>query len=75
MRQDRTPFPWVATEGGLYRYDGRQFRGYGADQGLPYAQALALHQKSSDGVIWAGTSEGLARLAGETFERVAVRHG
>lgn len=71
MMQDRAGFLWVATEGGLFRYDGHQFRAYSTAQGLPSAQVMALHQ-TADGVIWAGTSEGLARLLGETFERVPI---
>ena len=69
MMQDRAGFLWVATEGGLYRYDGHAFRAYTTAQGLPSAQVTALHQ-TADGVIWAGTSEGLARLAGDLFEKV-----
>jgi signal transduction histidine kinase/CheY-like chemotaxis protein len=71
LMQDRTGFLWVATEGGLFRYDGRQFVPYTPEQGLPSAQVYALHQ-TADGVIWAGTAGGLARLAGDRFEKAPV---
>jgi signal transduction histidine kinase/ligand-binding sensor domain-containing protein/CheY-like chemotaxis protein len=69
LMQDRAGFLWVATDGGLFRYDGHSFRAYGIEQGLPSVQVNAIHQ-TPDGVIWAGTSGGLARLHGETFEKV-----
>src|ERR1019366_8190628 len=47
----------------------RQFRAYTEAQGLPSVQIRALHQ-TADGEIWAGTSQGLARLQGEAFETV-----
>jgi len=71
MMQDRTGFLWVATDGGVYRYDGREFRAYTTAQGLPSAQVIALHQ-TADGVIWVATSAGLARLAGDFFEKVPI---
>ena len=75
LMQDRTGFLWVGTEGGLFRYDGRQFRAYTTAEGLPSAQVVALHQ-TPDGVIWAASSSGLARMAGEKFERVDIdAHG
>src|SRR4029077_20085125 len=66
LMQDQTGFLWVGTEGGLFRYDGRQFRAYTNKDGLPSAQVRALHE-SADGVLWVGTREGLARLKGERF--------
>ena len=32
--QDHTGYLWVGTENGLYRYDGREFRQFGAAEGL-----------------------------------------
>jgi ligand-binding sensor domain-containing protein len=43
LMQDRTGFLWVATDGGLFRYDGRQFHAYTTGQGLPSAQVTAIH--------------------------------
>ena len=68
LMQDRAGFLWVATDGGLFRYDGHQFRGYTTAQGLPALQVFAIHQ-TSDGVIWAGTAEGLAWLDGDVFKK------
>lgn len=69
--QDRTGFLWVATDGGLFRYDGHQFRAYTTAQGLPALQVYAVHQ-TADGVIWVATSEGLAWLHGDVFEKPSM---
>jgi signal transduction histidine kinase/CheY-like chemotaxis protein/streptogramin lyase len=69
--QDRTGFLWVATDGGVFRYDGHQFRAYTTAQGLPALQVFAVHQ-ASDGVIWVGTTEGLAWLHGDVFEKASI---
>ncbi len=69
LLQDRTGYVWVATQDGLFRYDGARFTGFFAQQGLPSNRVLALHQ-SADGTIWAGTRDGLARFDGENFKSV-----
>ncbi len=74
LLQDRTGFLWIATDNGLYRYDGYRFRGFTTDDGLPASQVEALHQ-AADGTIWAATLAGLARLNGERFEAVDISPG
>jgi signal transduction histidine kinase/ligand-binding sensor domain-containing protein/ActR/RegA family two-component response regulator len=71
LMQDRTGFLWVGTEGGLFRYDGRQFRLYGIAEGLPSVEIQALNE-TPDGVIWVATLGGLARYSGEQFEKVPL---
>ena len=58
IAQDRTGYLWVGTENGLYRYDGSQFRQYGALEGIrPRAiQSIFLGQ---DGTLWVGTTAGV----------------
>ena len=70
--QDRAGFLWVATQNGLYRYDGSHFAAFGKDEGLPAARIEALHE-SIDGTLWAGTQNGLARRRGDSFEIVPLK--
>lgn len=53
--QDRTGFLWVGTQNGLYRYDGSQFQGFGAQQGLPDRTIQTLFV-SPDGTLWVASS-------------------
>ncbi|WP_240126668.1 hybrid sensor histidine kinase/response regulator [Thermomonas alba] len=62
---------WLGTyDGGLTRVaaDGGM-RHYGVDAGLPAPTVLAL-AVDADGVLWVGTTEGLARQRGDRFEPV-----
>ncbi len=66
LLQDRTGYMWVATQDGLFRYDGARFTGFHTVHGLPSNRVLSIHQ-SADGTIWAGTREGLARFERDQF--------
>ena len=74
LLQDRTGFLWVGTENGLFRYDGRRFRGFTTADGLPSSQVEALEQ-TRDGTLWVATLSGLARLTGDRFETVDFSPG
>jgi diguanylate cyclase (GGDEF)-like protein/PAS domain S-box-containing protein len=59
MLQDRQGFVWVATQGGLHRYDGYGFRVFqhvpGDATTLPESFVTALVQ-DGDGQVWVGTN-------------------
>jgi signal transduction histidine kinase/ligand-binding sensor domain-containing protein/CheY-like chemotaxis protein len=74
LLQDRTGFLWIGTANGLYRYDGRRFRGFSVAEGLPSSEVQEMHQ-SQDGTLWVATLRGLARLRGERFETVDISPG
>ena len=64
--QDRMGFIWFGTNEGLFRYDGREVKGYYARRGdttsLSSNFVSALFE-GRDGLIWVGTmSEGLNRF-------------
>lgn len=63
LAQDSRGFIWMATIGGLSRYDGRTFRNYTVRDGLP-ANAILSVRATPDGTIWLGTANGLCRLVG-----------
>jgi len=71
LLQDRAGYVWVATQDGLFRYDGARFTGFYTANGLPSNRVLSLHQ-SADGTLWAGTRDGLARFDGENFKSVSL---
>ena len=71
LLQDRTGYVWVATQDGLFRYNGARFTGFYTANGLPSNRVLSLHQ-SADGTLWAGTRDGLARFDGQNFKSVSL---
>jgi diguanylate cyclase (GGDEF)-like protein/PAS domain S-box-containing protein len=59
LLQDRQGFVWVATQGGLHRYDGYAFRVFqhraGEADSLPESFVTALAQDDR-GLLWVGTN-------------------
>jgi ligand-binding sensor domain-containing protein/signal transduction histidine kinase len=61
---------WAGTEGGgLIRYQNRQFRAFGAKEGLSNAFVRVIFEDRS-GTLWVGTDGGLFRMRGEALTRV-----
>jgi len=69
--QDHQGFLWVATEGGLFRYDGEKFESAGDGLGLPEYWPRGLHC-SHDGWLWVGTPKGLYVKRGAHFKAVPI---
>ena len=66
MLQDRTGFVWVATQGGLHRYDGYRFELFQHNpedpDSLPDSFVTALAE-DGEGRLWVGTNgSGIARF-------------
>ncbi|HEY6925994.1 MAG TPA: diguanylate cyclase [Steroidobacteraceae bacterium] len=81
LTQDGAGFIWLATQGGLTRWDGYHFRRYTADPqtpgSLPDGFLLALYMDDR-GRLWVGTSAGgLARYDAEhdTFAVISSADG
>ena len=62
MAQDSAGFLWVATQDGVYRYDGNRFARFGLGEGLP-SSYVANVQAAPDGSVWVITYGSLARFA------------
>ncbi len=69
-------FLWIATEGGLVRFDGTEFRVFDT------ANTPALHSdliqtliRDNAGLLWAGTPEGLVCVRGELFAAYGAGQG
>lgn len=58
IAQDQTGYLWVGTENGLYRYDGSQFREFGAAQGMRGRTIQSLFD-APDGTLFVGTTAGI----------------
>ncbi len=71
MAQDAAGFLWVATQDGVYRYDGNRFARFGLAEGLP-SSYVANVQAAPDGSVWVITYGGLARFDGRRFNAVAA---
>jgi ligand-binding sensor domain-containing protein len=64
---DRQGFLWFATDQGLVRFDGYEFRTFGVEDGLPSRTITALLQ-DRDGTYWLGTNKGLCHFDGSRFK-------
>ncbi len=61
MIQDKEGFIWIATKGGLNRYDGYNFKLFATDPQDPYSissNAVSSLLEDSKGRIWAATYDG-----------------
>jgi diguanylate cyclase (GGDEF)-like protein len=58
IAEDRTGYLWIGTENGLYRYDGSQFKQYGAAEGIRTHTIQSLFA-GMDGTLFAGTTGGI----------------
>ncbi|HUJ27836.1 MAG TPA: diguanylate cyclase, partial [Myxococcales bacterium] len=69
--QDAEGYLWVATEDGLYRYDGDRFHRYDVEDGLPSYDITSL-ALGADGRVAVGTFRGVARFADGRFHALAA---
>ncbi len=74
IHQDRAGFLWVATENGIFRYDGDRFEQFGSAQGIPSSSGAAFGD-APDGSLLAGGDFGVYRLAGNHFEKLGAIAG
>jgi ligand-binding sensor domain-containing protein/two-component sensor histidine kinase len=74
--QTRDGYIWVATEGGLVRFDGVQFVVYDkqAPAHLPSAAINSLFEDRG-GNLWIGTDDGLVRRRGSQFVTLSTANG
>jgi diguanylate cyclase (GGDEF)-like protein len=66
LAQDAAGFLWVATQDGVYRYDGNRFARFGLDEGLPSSYVSNV-QAAPDGSVWVITYGGVARFDSRRF--------
>ncbi len=69
LAEDPAGFIWLATQNGLFRYEGTGFRAFGKRDGLPSEDVSALHV-DDNGTLWAGGQWGAAWFDGDRFYEV-----
>ncbi len=71
--QTHDGYLWVATEGGLARFDGISFTVFRHEEQptLP-SDDIACLAEDTQGTLWIGTTDGLARFAAGQFSAVAL---
>ncbi|HHZ63907.1 MAG TPA: hypothetical protein EYN51_00135 [Flavobacteriales bacterium] len=64
--QDNKGYLWIATLGGISRFDGKEFISYSTSDGLLDNQINCITQ-TKDGNLWIGTLGGMIRYDGRAF--------
>ena len=74
--QTRDGYLWIATEGGVARFNGIQFTVFNQESAPEFTSndTLCLAEDRSGG-LWIGTSDGLLRYAGGGFRRYTTADG
>ncbi|HXP61816.1 MAG TPA: ATP-binding protein [Dongiaceae bacterium] len=65
---------WIATQGGVSRFDGRRFLSFTAENGLRDNNVWNLLEEPS-GAIWFTTEEGVTRYDGKEFRHYGASDG
>jgi len=65
---------WIATTGGVSRYDGEKFVNFTKADGLADNMVFRVH-RSADGILWFGTLNGLSRYDGKGFTNFTTEDG
>ncbi len=74
--QSQDGYLWVATEGGVARFDGYGFTQFGQDTSPAFtSNDVSSITETPRGVLWFGTSDGLVRAAGSGVRRFSTQDG
>lgn len=71
--EDQDGTLWIATVGGLSRFDGTRFENFTTEQGLPSNHVQCLHPDPQGG-LWIGTQAGVSRYDGTHFQTIYSEH-
>jgi ligand-binding sensor domain-containing protein len=74
INQDKDGFLWVATDNGLFRYNGGRFERFGRENGLQQDDITALAVTPA-GTVWAGSAGGIDYLSGGRFHPALFGRG
>ena len=69
--QDHEGYIWVATDAGLSRFNGKEFKNYGIKEGLEQNEVIALI-KDNHNRIWINSSGSVSYLKNEEFKVVNI---
>jgi diguanylate cyclase (GGDEF)-like protein len=71
LAQDPQGHLWIATENGLFRYDGSRFIDFGRERGLNDPRTYNIHIDRL-GTLWVANREGLFYFDGDRFREVQI---
>ena len=69
LHEDRQGVLWIATIGGLSRFDGDSFVNFTSEHGLPHDYVHCICEDDA-GHLWLGTDRGVVRYDGQYFQVV-----
>ncbi|MEJ8801023.1 ligand-binding sensor domain-containing protein [Pontibacter sp. H249] len=72
--QDHAGHLWIATRGGISRFNGKQFTTYTKENGLSSNNASVLYQDKRKHIWIGSTDRGLVRFNGYTFKKYNQSH-
>jgi len=67
VAQDQNGYIWIATGGGLVRYNGKSVKKFGKESGLDSVVIFSIFVDSQN-ILWLGTSTGVMKFTGKSFE-------
>ena len=74
--QTRDGYLWIATEGGVARFNGIQFTVFNQENDPAFtSNDTCCLAEDRSGVLWIGTSDGLLEYAGGAFRRYSMADG
>ncbi|MDE2697566.1 MAG: sigma 54-interacting transcriptional regulator [Gemmatimonadota bacterium] len=71
--EDRHGNLWIATLGGLCRFDGSTFQTFTTDDGLPSNRIRCVFE-DRQGHLWLGTDRGVTHYNGQLFQTINSPH-
>jgi hypothetical protein len=60
---------WIGSKDGLFSFDGKRWKRYAEEDGLPSAHVTAI-LPLSERYVWVGTDQGTAKFDGSTWTKV-----
>src|SRR5690606_8793793 len=72
LAQDKMGHLWVATLGGLSRFDGKTFSNYTVRDGM-LSNTINAVEVDKRGFIWVGSMRGLSKFDGKTFKHFLLQ--
>ena len=74
--QSRDGYIWIATEGGVARFNGTDFKVFRHESNAAFtSDDISCFAQDAFGLLWIGTSDGLLQYAAGQFHRYAAADG
>lgn len=71
IKEDKAGKIWIASNDGVYEYDGQTIKVYTQSNGLPENSAFCI-EVDSENKIWVGTQNGIALKSGNEFVTLRI---